>query len=213
MAGWHSRRLRIGETQPNGSQHGVGVSYTTQNGTTSCNACVTSGHATGTLSGNSITNYQKNGVVISGTGAAVTAQSNTVTGYGMINHIAQNGIEVASGATASIMGNTVSGNVHPQGVRSRFSNRKGRRKAALSRLAGPAATVLPSTRTDGAWAASLEIPQLLSAGVCGGYWVRARSARFPARRRRTSVTAPAIARRTAPRAASVHSPKEVAVET
>ena len=101
----------IGETQPNGSQHGVGVIYTTLNGTTSCNACVTSGpHATGTLSGNSITKYQKNGVVISGTGAAVTAQSNTVTGYGMINYIAQNGIEVASGASASITGNTVSGN-------------------------------------------------------------------------------------------------------
>jgi hypothetical protein len=37
-------------------------------------------------------------------------QSNTVTGYGMINYIAQNGIEVASGATASVTGNTVSGN-------------------------------------------------------------------------------------------------------
>jgi hypothetical protein len=104
----------IGETQPNGAQHGVGVIYTTLNGTPGpsfCNACVTSGpHATGTLSGSSITNYQKNGVVISGAGAAATAQSNTVTGYGMINYIAQNGIEVASGGTASIMGNTVSGN-------------------------------------------------------------------------------------------------------
>ena len=106
----------IGETQPNGSQHGVGVLYTTLNGTPGpswCNACVPSGpspHATGTLSGSSITNYQKNGVVISGSGASATVQSNTVTGYGMINYIAQNGIEVASGATASVTGNTVSGN-------------------------------------------------------------------------------------------------------
>jgi hypothetical protein len=101
----------IGETQPNGSQHGVGVLYTTLNGNASCNACVISGpHATGTLSGSSITHYQKNGVVISGAGAAATAQSNTVTGYGMINYIAQNGIEVASGASALIKGNTVSGN-------------------------------------------------------------------------------------------------------
>jgi hypothetical protein len=101
----------IGETQPNGSQHGVGVIYTTLNGSASCNACVTSGpHATGTLSGSLITNYQKNGVVISGSGAAATVRSNTVTGYGMIDYIAQNGIEVASRATASIMGNTVSGN-------------------------------------------------------------------------------------------------------
>jgi CSLREA domain-containing protein len=103
----------IGETQPNGSQHGVGVLYTTRAGATdgSCNACVTSGaHATGTLSGSSITNYQKNGVVIYGTGAAATLKSNTVTGFGMINYIAQNGIEVASSATASITSNTVSGN-------------------------------------------------------------------------------------------------------
>jgi hypothetical protein len=102
----------IGETQPNGSQHGVGVLYTTIELTSdpSNTHFTVDGHATGTLSGSSITNYQKNGVVISGQGAAVTVQSNTVTGYGMINYIAQNGIEVASGATASITGNTVSGN-------------------------------------------------------------------------------------------------------
>ena len=102
----------IGETQPNGSQHGVGVLYTTielTNDPSNTHFSV-GGHATGTLSGSSITNYQKNGVVISGTGAGVTARSNTVTGYGMINYIAQNGIEVASGATASVTGNTVSGN-------------------------------------------------------------------------------------------------------
>lgn len=103
----------IGETQPNGSQHGIGVIYTTLNGRSdgSCNACVAEdGSATGTLSGSSIYNYQKNGVVISGKGAAATVKSNTVTGYGMIDYIAQNGIEVASGATASITANAVSGN-------------------------------------------------------------------------------------------------------
>ncbi len=45
-----------------------------------------------------------------GAGANVTVQSNTVTGYGMISYIAQNGIEVASGASALVKGNTVSGN-------------------------------------------------------------------------------------------------------
>jgi hypothetical protein len=102
----------IGETQPNGSQHGVGVLYTTIELTSdpSNTHSTVSGHATGTLSGTSITNYQKNGVVISGAGANVTAQSNTVTGYGMINYIAQNGIEVASGASALVKSNTVSGN-------------------------------------------------------------------------------------------------------
>jgi Glycine rich protein len=102
----------IGETQPNGAQHGVGVLYTTIELTSDpSNAHFTvGGHASGTLSGTSITRYQKNGVVISGSGAAATVKSNTVTGYGMIDYIAQNGIEVASGATASVTGNTISGN-------------------------------------------------------------------------------------------------------
>jgi hypothetical protein len=98
----------IGETQPNGSQHGLGVIYTTLNGTASCNACITSGpHATGTLSGSTITNYQKGGIVITGSGAAVTMHDNTVTGYGMIDYIAQNGIQVSFGATARLFANTV----------------------------------------------------------------------------------------------------------
>jgi Glycine rich protein len=94
----------IGETQPNGSQHGVGVIYTTVDP-----GGLTGTSASGTLSGSTVTHYQKNGVVVSGSGAAATVKSNTVTGYGMIDYIAQNGIEVASGATASVTGNTVSG--------------------------------------------------------------------------------------------------------
>jgi len=86
----------IGESPLNGSQHGVGVEYA--NG------------ATGTLSGTTITNYQKNGVVIDGTGTSVTALNNTVTGQGQIDYIAQNGIQVSGGASALIRGNTVSGN-------------------------------------------------------------------------------------------------------
>jgi hypothetical protein len=62
------------------------------------------GFPQGHREGTSITNYQKNGVVISGAGATVTAQSNTVTVYGMISYIAQNGIEVASGASALVKG-------------------------------------------------------------------------------------------------------------
>ena len=66
--------------------------------------------ATGTLSGTTITNYQKNGVVVSGLGAAVTITGNTVTGQGPIAYIAQNGIQISFKATATIKGNTVSGN-------------------------------------------------------------------------------------------------------
>jgi hypothetical protein len=96
----------IGETPFDGSQHGVGVLYTTidQAGT------VTGTSATGTLSGNTISLYQKNGVVISGSGAAVVVDNNTVTGLGPVDFIAQNGIQVSFGATAKVTGNTVTGN-------------------------------------------------------------------------------------------------------
>jgi hypothetical protein len=84
------------------------VLYTTvlQDGTT--NSGGTS--ATGTLSGSTITNYQKNGVVVSGPGAVVKVLSNTVTGQGKINYIAQNGIEISYGASGTVTGNTVSNN-------------------------------------------------------------------------------------------------------
>ena len=94
----------IGETPLNGSQHGVGVLYTTidQTGTT------TGLSAKGTLSGTTISHYQKNGVVISGAGAVVTANNNTVTGEGPVTYIAQNGIQVSFGASAKLFGNNVS---------------------------------------------------------------------------------------------------------
>ena len=94
----------IGESPLNGSQHGVGVLYTTidQTGTT------TGLSAKGTLSGTTISHYQKNGVVISGAGAVVTANNNTVTGEGPVTYIAQNGIQVSFGASAKLFGNNVS---------------------------------------------------------------------------------------------------------
>jgi hypothetical protein len=90
----------ISESPLNGTQHGVGVLYTTvdQAGAT------TGSKATGTLSGTTITNYQKNGVVVSGAGAAATVQNNTVTGQGPVTSIAQNGIQGSYGASASVTG-------------------------------------------------------------------------------------------------------------
>ena len=98
----------IGENPFNGSQHGVGVLYTTVNQA----GASTGPSATGTLSGSTISRYQKNGVVVSGSHASVTVKNNTVTGAGPINYIAQNGIEIASGASASVTGNTVSGHFY-----------------------------------------------------------------------------------------------------
>jgi hypothetical protein len=95
----------IGNTPFDGSQHGVGIIYTTEHvlGTSS-------GSATGTISGNSLPSYQKGGITVRGTGASATIQNNTVTGSGMVNYIAQNGIQVSYGASALVSGNTVSGN-------------------------------------------------------------------------------------------------------
>jgi hypothetical protein len=94
----------IGEVPFDGTQHGVGVLYTTinQDGTS------TGSSATGSLSGNTISLYQKNGVVVTGLGAAVTVTNNVVTGAGPISYIAQNGIQISFDAAAKLSGNNVS---------------------------------------------------------------------------------------------------------
>jgi hypothetical protein len=61
------------------------------------------------ISGNTISDYQKTGIVANGNVAAMIT-NNTVTGSGKIDYIAQNGIQVGFGATAFVNGNTSSGN-------------------------------------------------------------------------------------------------------
>jgi len=86
----------IGEVPLNGSQHG--------------NAVVYLGGASGTISGNTVSKYQKNGITVSGDGTSAMVTNNTVTGEGHISYIAQNGIQISFGGTAAVTGNTVSGN-------------------------------------------------------------------------------------------------------
>ena len=62
-----------------------------------------------TIANNTITGYQKTGIVLRGTGSTGTIAGNTVTGAGPIDLLAQNGIQV-TGASATVSGNTVSGN-------------------------------------------------------------------------------------------------------
>ncbi len=62
-----------------------------------------------TISGNSVSNYQKNGITANGSVAA-TISGNVIVGDGPITYIAQNGIQVGFGATATVKSNTVSGN-------------------------------------------------------------------------------------------------------
>jgi hypothetical protein len=87
----------IGEVPLNGSQHGNAIYYT--------NA------ASGTISGNTVGHYQKNGITAVN-GSSVMISGNTVTGEGAVDYIAQNGIEVGSGATGTVQDNTVTGNAY-----------------------------------------------------------------------------------------------------
>ncbi|MGH7239518.1 MAG: hypothetical protein ACREHG_05570, partial [Candidatus Saccharimonadales bacterium] len=90
----------IGETPLNGDQHGVAVYY----------RAFGSGTASGKISNNNISVYQKGGIVVNGAGTTTDVRDNTVTGQGPVNYIAQNGIQVGYGAVAQVMGNTVTGN-------------------------------------------------------------------------------------------------------
>ncbi len=91
----------IGETPLNGTQHGNAIYY----------RALGTGTATGVISGNTITNYQKGGITVNGKVTA-TITNNHVTGQGPVNYIAQNGIQVGYGAKASVTGNTVTGNAY-----------------------------------------------------------------------------------------------------
>jgi hypothetical protein len=62
-----------------------------------------------TISGNTATDYQKTGIVVSGSVVA-NVTNNVVTGAGPVDYIAQNGIQISFGATATLKGNTSSGN-------------------------------------------------------------------------------------------------------
>ena len=92
---------QIGETPFNGTQHGVAIYY---------RAFFPQGSANGTISGNTISDYQKGAIVANGRGTNVSITENIVNGLGPVPFIAQNGIQVGYGASASVMHNTVSGN-------------------------------------------------------------------------------------------------------
>jgi hypothetical protein len=90
----------IGETPLDGTQHGVAIYYRAFGST-----------ASGTISGDTLTNYQKGGITVAGSVSA-TITNNMVTGQGAVPYIAQNGIQVGYGAKATVSGNTVSGNAY-----------------------------------------------------------------------------------------------------
>ena len=68
----------IGDKPFDGSQHRVGIYFT--NG------------GTGTIDGNTVSAYQKGGIVANGPATTATITNNTVTGLGPVGFIAGNGI-------------------------------------------------------------------------------------------------------------------------
>ncbi|HST25163.1 MAG TPA: hypothetical protein VLJ76_04155 [Gaiellaceae bacterium] len=97
----NSNIRNIGEVPFNGTQHGVGIYWAYQSG------------ATGDIGNNTVSQYQKGGIVVNSGTANV--HNNTVTGLGRVNFTAQNGIQMAFGGSGSIHNNVVSGNDYTGG--------------------------------------------------------------------------------------------------
>jgi hypothetical protein len=91
----------IGEVPHNGGQHGVGIYL---------RGFFSTGGVTAWIVGNTITGYQKGGIVANGPSTSATISDNIVTGDGHVLFIAMNGIQIGYGASASVMRNRVSGN-------------------------------------------------------------------------------------------------------
>ena len=66
-------------------------------------------NTTVTITANTVTDYQKGGIVVNGSVAAMI-RNNTAIGAGPVNYIAQNGIQVGFGATATVRMNSSSRN-------------------------------------------------------------------------------------------------------
>jgi len=72
-----------------------------------------------TISNNMISDYQKGGIVVDGTGSTATITDNAIAGWtaayqtGLGIQIAQNGIQISSGAVATVKSNTISNNQCP----------------------------------------------------------------------------------------------------
>jgi parallel beta-helix repeat protein len=63
---------------------------------------------TATIEDNTITDFQKGGIVVDNSGSNATIAGNTITGTGQTSIIAQNGIQISRNATAEVTDNTIS---------------------------------------------------------------------------------------------------------
>jgi parallel beta-helix repeat protein len=101
----NSSIANTGDSPFDGAQHGVAIFYTTENP-----AGTPAGSAGGTISGNTVSSYQKGGITVRGAGATASILNNIVTGLGPVDFIAQNGIQVSFDGSGVVRGNSVSGN-------------------------------------------------------------------------------------------------------
>jgi hypothetical protein len=65
-----------------------------------------------TINGNSVDDYQKNGITANDAGSSAKVEFNTVTGIGSTPAIAQNGVQIGFGAAGTITSNTISNNLY-----------------------------------------------------------------------------------------------------
>jgi len=72
----------------------------------------TAGTPAVTILGNSVNNFDKNGITINEAAATGTIKNNVVVGNGPVDYIAQNGIQIGFGATGRVVGNQVSNFVY-----------------------------------------------------------------------------------------------------
>lgn len=91
----------IGAKPFNGVQQGNAVYYY---------GVETEGAVSGTVRQDTISEYQKGGIVVNGEQASVQVIDNSVEGLGEVPFIAQNGVQFAYGAAGTISGNTITGN-------------------------------------------------------------------------------------------------------
>jgi Right handed beta helix region len=71
-----------------------------------------SGHASVTITNNTVDTYQKNGITANESGTQVSINENTVTGVGPTVGAAQNGIQIGFGAQGTITSNSIADNIY-----------------------------------------------------------------------------------------------------
>jgi hypothetical protein len=88
----------VQETPFNGDQHGNAIYVYNEDGTA----------RTISITNNTVSDYQKNGITANGSNLTATISGNVIIGHGATNITAQNGIQIGYGAVGSIINNTIS---------------------------------------------------------------------------------------------------------